>query len=100
MSHAIALALLWLGVGLIVLAAVGMLLLPDFYERVHGLAVASSLGTPLIGIALFIANGTGRETAKLIVIVALIVGGGPVVTMATARSAAQQEGRVRREAPR
>jgi monovalent cation/proton antiporter MnhG/PhaG subunit len=99
-GHGIALAALWLGVGCVVLGGVGMLLLSNLYDRLHGLAVASVVGASLIGIALVIAAGPGRELAKLIVIVTLLVAGGPVVTMATARAAAQDEGRVARESPR
>lgn len=99
-AHVVALVLLWAGVAAIVLSSLGILLVRDLYDRLHFLAPAASLGVPLVTIAIAIEmSHPGRPTVKLFFIAAMLMVGSPVLGMATARAAAQREGRVDAESP-
>ncbi|PYC61039.1 hypothetical protein C7C46_33830, partial [Streptomyces tateyamensis] len=61
------------------------------YLRLHALSPASSLGAPLISLALAVETGPGRGAAKLLVIGALLAVGGTVTTMAIGRTTLRRE---------
>lgn len=98
--HACALVLLVTGVGALLLSVFAFTVLPRPHARIHALATATSLGTPLVALALAVETGPGRGAVKLLVIGALIALGGPVTTMAIGRVTAQQAGRLRKDSPR
>ena len=100
MSHAIALALLWAGVGVAVLSALRALLASGPYHRLHYLTPITSVASPLVGLALAVDTGWQVATAEILVIVALLAATGPVLQAATARVAAQRDGLVPSESPR
>ena len=83
--HVIALVLLVTGTAVLLLSACALLVLPGPYPRLHALAPATSLGAPLIALALAVDTGPGRAAVKLLVIGALLAVGGPIITMAIGR---------------
>lgn len=95
--HVCALVLLVAGTAVLLLSALAFLVLPRPYARLHALSTASSLGAPLVALALAVQTGPGRAAVKILVIGALIALGGPVTTMAIGRATAQQAGRLRKD---
>lgn len=91
-----------LGAGVLVMtcACVGAACTPDPYQRLHFLAPATSLGVPLIGVALALDSGWQLSTGWIVVIVLLLVLTGPVVQAAVGREIAREQGRLRSEPPR
>ncbi|SHM09411.1 cation:proton antiporter [Actinacidiphila paucisporea] len=90
-THVLALALLWCGCAALLLSAAALALLPTPYGRLHALAPATSLGVPLLCLALAVDAGAGRQAAKLLVIGALTAVSGPVTTMVIGRSMAAED---------
>jgi len=83
--HVIALVLLVAGTAVLLLSACALLALPRPYARLHALAPATSLGAPLIALALAVDTGPGRGAVKLLAIGALLAVSGPITTMAIGR---------------
>jgi monovalent cation/proton antiporter MnhG/PhaG subunit len=94
------LALLWAGIGVVALSCLGALTLRQVYNRLHYLTPMTSIGAPLIGLALAIGNGWGLAMAEDLFIVFLLALTGPVLEAATGRAAAQREGLLQPESPR
>jgi monovalent cation/proton antiporter MnhG/PhaG subunit len=88
----IAWALLAAGTVVVVASAVGTLITRDFYRRLHWLTPVTSIGGPLVGLALAFANGWSLTTAIVLLTVALLTVTSPVLTAAVGRAAAQQDG--------
>jgi multicomponent Na+:H+ antiporter subunit G len=99
-GHDVVLALLWAGIAVVVLSCLGALTLRRVYNRLHYLTPATSLGAPLIGLALAIENGWGLTMAEDLFIVFLLALTGPVLEAATGRMAAQREGLIEPESPK
>jgi len=85
-------ALLAAGCLVIVSSAVGALVAKDFYRRLHWLTPVTSLGGPLVGVALAIANGWSLTTAIVLLTVFLLGVTAPILTAAAGRVAAQRDG--------
>jgi multicomponent Na+:H+ antiporter subunit G len=83
----------------VVLSCLSALTLRRVYNRLHFLTPATSLGAPLIGLAVAVYNGWGLTTAEVLFIVFLLAVTGPVLEAATGRVAAQREGLLKRESP-
>jgi multicomponent Na+:H+ antiporter subunit G len=83
--HVIAVVLLVAGTAVLLLSACALLVLPRPYAQLHALAPATSLGSPLIALALALDTGPGREAVKLLAIGALLAVSGPITTMAIGR---------------
>lgn len=93
MGHDVALALVGLGTALIVASAVGALVAgPDELTRVHFLSPITSLGAPIAGAGVCVAEGWGLTSAEIILILFVLFVSGPVLTAATGRVIAQQDG--------
>jgi len=91
--------LLFLGVAIIVASSCAALWLRGVFVRLHYLSPVTSVGAPLIGIALGLENGWGLTTGLILFVVLLLAISGPVVEVATARVMAQREGIVIEESP-
>ena len=87
------------GLAIVVLSSFGALAMRRIYGRLHLLAPMTSLGAPLIGLALAIQNGWGLTAGEDLLIVALLAVTGPVLTSATGRLAAQRDGLLQQESP-
>lgn len=100
--HDVALALLALGAAAVLLACFALIALPGPFVRLHATALASSLGLPLLALALAVDTGPGRGAVKLLVIGALVGLSGPVTTMAIGKALREQRtrGRTREGADR
>lgn len=83
--------LLVVGCALLVAAVIGLLVVDGFYDRLHFVGLATTLGVPPVVAALAIAADGVAATAKVLVIGALLVGTGPAVTAATARAGVVRE---------
>lgn len=96
----VATALLAAGVLVVLVSAAGLLLGGGLLDRLHYLTPASSVGVPLVVVALALEQDhPGRATVKLVLIGLLLTAGGPVVSMATGRAAALARGTTDRESP-
>ena len=91
--------LLFLGVGIVVVSSWAALWLRGVFVRLHFLSPVTSLGAPLIGIALGLENGWGLTTGLILLTVFVLAVSGPVVEVATARVMARREAIVVEESP-
>ncbi|MEV6612170.1 monovalent cation/H(+) antiporter subunit G [Kutzneria sp. NPDC051319] len=85
-------ALLAAGSLVVVVSSVAAVLVRDFYRRLHWLTPVTSIGGPLIGLSLAVANGWSLTTAVVLLTVVLLGITGPVLTAAVGRTAAQRDG--------
>lgn len=68
--------------------AIGLLRLPDFYSRLHAASVTESLAAPLLIIGVILDTGFTLDSAKLILIIVIMVVSNPTITHALCRAAA------------
>ncbi|MEU6172493.1 monovalent cation/H(+) antiporter subunit G [Streptantibioticus parmotrematis] len=97
--HVCALVLLVAGIAVLLLSALGLVVLSRPYGRLHALTPATTLGAPLVCLALAVETGAGRAAVKLLIIGVLIAAGGSVTTMAVGRATAQADDLVERDSP-
>jgi monovalent cation/proton antiporter MnhG/PhaG subunit len=83
--HVIAEVLLWLGVGLNLIAALGVGVMRTAYDRLHFPAVAI-LGAVLVAIAVVVEKSFSLVGDEALVIAAFLLVSAPIVTHATARA--------------
>jgi multicomponent Na+:H+ antiporter subunit G len=76
---------LFAGVLVVIAAAIGMVRARDLVSRLHFLTPVTTLGGPLIGLGLIIANGINLGSAVTALTVVLLAVTGPVLQSATAR---------------
>lgn len=79
---------LLLGGFLTLTGAVGLLRLPNFYTRLHAASVTESLAAPLLIIGIILDTGVTLDSAKLILIIVIMVVSNPTITHALCRAAA------------
>jgi len=79
---------LLLGGILTLTGALGLLRLPSFYTRLHAASVTESLGAPLLIIGIILDTGFTLDSAKLIIIIIIMVVSSPTITHALCRAAA------------
>ena len=91
MTSPVALALLALGLLAVTFSAVGLLVVPNRYDRLHFLAPAATLGAPLIGVAVMVDIGFTAPTAKVVLIIAATALSTPVASAATGFAMRQQD---------
>lgn len=68
--------------------AIGLLRLPNFYTRLHAASVTESLAAPLLIIGIILDTGFTLDSAKLILIIVIMVVSNPTITHALCRAAA------------
>jgi multisubunit Na+/H+ antiporter MnhG subunit len=78
-------ALLALGVGVELACCLGVLLSRSAIDRLHYTGAGTTLGPLLIGAAVLVEESVSSAGLNTILVVALLVLLGPVVTIATAR---------------
>ncbi len=83
----IAIALILAGLFFLVVAAIGMVRLPDVFSRSHALSLTDSLGAVLVLAGLAIYQGFNMNLLKILVVLALIFLLNPVISHATIRAA-------------
>lgn len=82
--------LLAAGALVVVVSAVGAVVTRDVPSRLHFLTPVTSVGGPLLGLALAVDGGWSSGTGQVLVVVALLAVTGPVLTSATGRLLAQE----------
>ena len=82
-----------------VASALALFAFPRVQDRIHLATPVTSLGLPLLGLGLAVANGWGLTTAEILFAVFLVALSGPVVNAAVGRLVAQREGSVPRSSP-
>ncbi|MFI2200345.1 cation:proton antiporter [Streptomyces sp. NPDC020192] len=97
--HVCALVLLVAGTGVLLLSAVGLVALPRPYQRLHALSPATTVGLPLVALALAVETGPGRAAVKLLLVAVIVAIGGAVTAMAIGRATAQHERLLRKDSP-
>lgn len=83
----IAAALLLCGFFLMVVSAVGVLRLPDFFSRLHASSIGETLGIILAGVGFAFYEGLNLTTAKILLIVVAVFLVNPVGTHLIAKAA-------------
>ncbi|MEA3498338.1 MAG: monovalent cation/H(+) antiporter subunit G [Campylobacterota bacterium] len=68
--------------------AIGLLRLPNFYTRLHAASVTESLAAPLLIIGIMLDMGFTLDSAKLILIIVIMIVSNPTITHALCRAAA------------
>ncbi len=89
MIDVIAAGLLVAGTGFLVVSAVGLLRLPDFYSRMHAVAKAETLGLLLVVAGLLVRHRLGPGSVQLLLIAVFAFMTNPVATHALSRGAAR-----------
>lgn len=80
-------ACLLVGGILCITGGVGLLRLPDFYARVHAAGLTDTLAAPLLLFGLALQMPWSLESAKVLLIVVLILATNPTATHAMAKAA-------------
>ena len=75
------------GLFFVVVGAVGVLRLPDFYTRLHAAGMTDTLGAELVIVGLIIRSGFTLDSAKLLLIGAFLLITSPTSTHAIANAA-------------
>lgn len=83
----IAIVFILAGLFFLIVAAIGMLRLPDVFTRSHALSLTDSLGAFLVLAGLAIYQGFSLNLLKILVVLALIYLLNPVISHATIRAA-------------
>lgn len=65
-------ALLLTGFALMVISAIGVLRLPDFFSRLHASSIGETLGIVLAGIGLAVYHGVNLTSLKILLVVAAL----------------------------
>ncbi|MEU9716445.1 monovalent cation/H(+) antiporter subunit G [Streptomyces sp. NPDC047976] len=90
-AHLAAHVLLWAGVACFLVSAAALPFLPPGLARLHALAPAGGLGTPLIACAVALEQGLGRAAGKTLLIGLLLAAGSTVTTIAVAKATAGED---------
>lgn len=86
MRTALVIALLALGIGLQLLACLGLLVMRDTYARLHYLG-AGGFGVAAIAAAIFVEEPFSMIGEKALLVAAFLLATGPVLVHVTARTA-------------
>lgn len=78
---------LLLGAILVLTGAVGLLRLPNFYTRLHAASVTESLAATLLIIGIMLDTGWTLDTAKLMLVILIMIIANPTITHALCRAA-------------
>jgi len=70
-----------------VVGAVGLVRMPDVFTRLHAASVMETLGAGSLLLGMMIAGGWSLDTAKLAIILGILLYTGPIATHALARAA-------------
>ncbi|MDP2618665.1 MAG: monovalent cation/H(+) antiporter subunit G [Hyphomicrobiales bacterium] len=70
-----------------VVGAIGLVRMPDMFTRLHAASVMETVGASLLVIGMMVAAGLSLVTAKLAIILAILLLSGPVAAHALANAA-------------
>ncbi|VVJ25186.1 Uncharacterised protein [Amycolatopsis camponoti] len=91
--------LVFAGVAVVVLSALAMLRARTLLTRLHLLAPVTTLGGPLVGLGLALANGWTLGSGAILLTVVLLAVTGPVLQSAAGRVEAQRQGAIDEDLP-
>jgi len=80
-------AMISLGLFFLVVAAIGMVRLPDVYTRSHAVSLTDAVGAFFLLTGLAIYQGFSTNTLRILVVLALLFLVNPVISHATVRAA-------------
>lgn len=80
-------AMIAVGLFFLVVAAVGMVRLPDVYTRSHAVSLTDALGAFFVLMGLATYHGFSTNTFRILVVLALLILVNPVISHATVRAA-------------
>ena len=75
------------GLFFLIVAAIGVIRLPDVFSRSHAISLTDSLGAFLMLIGIALHEGLGTNMLKILVVLSLLYIINPVITHATVRAA-------------
>jgi multicomponent Na+:H+ antiporter subunit G len=75
------------GSAFVVIGGLGLLRLPDFYTRIHAAGITDTLGSWLIVIGLILHEGFSLNSAKLVMLLLLLLATSPLASHALAKAA-------------
>jgi multicomponent Na+:H+ antiporter subunit G len=83
------LSIIFMSAGLffLIVAAIGVIRLPDVYSRSHAVSLTDSLGASLMLVGIAFHEGLDTNTLKILVVLALLYILNPVIAHATIRAA-------------
>ena len=80
-------ALVGVGLFFLIVAAIGMVRLPDVYTRAHAVSMTDSLGALFLLLGLAVHHGASTSMLRILVVLALLFLLNPVIAHATVRAA-------------
>ncbi len=75
------------GLFFLLVAAIGVIRLPDVFSRSHAVSLTDSLGAFLMLVGIALHEGMGKNSLKILAVLALLYILNPVITHATIRAA-------------
>ena len=75
------------GLFFLLVAAIGVIRLPDVFSRSHAVSLTDSLGAFLMLVGIALQEGLSTNTLKILVVLALLYILNPVISHATVRAA-------------
>jgi len=75
------------GLFFLIVAAIGVIRLPDVFSRSHAVSLTDSLGAFLMLVGIALHEGLGKNSLKILVVLVLLYILNPVITHATVRAA-------------
>lgn len=75
------------GLFFLIVAAIGVIRLPDVFSRAHAVSLTDSLGAFLMLVGMALHEGLSKNNLKIIAVLALLYIQNPVITHATIRAA-------------
>ena len=83
----VAYVLLAIGVAVTLMSCLGVLVMPNVFDRLHYTSPATTLGAFTVALAIVVEEGWSAASVKAMLVFALLLVTGSVVTHATARAA-------------
>ncbi len=80
-------ALIAIGLFFLIVAAVGMVRLPDVFTRSHAVALTDALGAFFLLVGLAVYHGISTNTFRILVVLGLLLLVNPVISHVTVRAA-------------
>jgi monovalent cation/proton antiporter MnhG/PhaG subunit len=84
------------GAVILLLSAVGQVLRRDVRDRIHYASLAAIVGAPLVALGLALVSTPWRSGVKIVLIGAVVVVSGPIVSSVTARAIERSSAAARR----
>lgn len=91
--------LVFAGIAVVVVSAITMLRARTLLNRLHLLAPVTTVGAPLVGIGLALANGWNLGSGAILLTVVLLAVTGPVLQSAVGRVEADRQGVIHEDLP-